>query len=179
MLKITVSVLAILIFSILLIVVIGYSLPKKHVVAREIALSTPPTDVFALISDFKAGPAWRSDVRTVELLPPVNGHIRFRENSKNGALTMEVVESNSPWRMVTQIADQNLPFGGIWVYEITPAPEGCHLNITERGEIYNPIFRFVSRFILGYTDTLNAYLQNVARKFGSAAVPVEGKPNAS
>jgi hypothetical protein len=65
------------------------------------------------------------------------------------------------------------------VEKVTEIAKGCHLNITERGEIYNPIFRFVSRFVLGHTATLDAYLQNVARKFGSTAVPMEGKPNLS
>lgn len=177
MLKVATWILAFLIVSVLVVVVTGYALPKKHVAARAIVLPTPPATVFALISDFKAAPAWRSDVRNVELLPPVDGHLRFREKSKNGALTMELIESTAPQRMITKIADPNLPFGGTWTFEITPTPQGSSLNITERGEIYNPVFRFVSRFILGYTATLDSYLNNVARKFGGTAPPVEGKAN--
>ena len=177
MLKIAGWVLAFLIVSVVVVVVIGYALPKKHVAARAIALPTPPANVFALISDFQAAPAWRSDVRNVELLPPADGHFRFRETTKNGALTMELIESTAPQRMITKIADPNLPFGGTWTFEITPTSEGSNLNITERGEIYNPVFRFVSRFILGYTATPDSYLKNVARKFGGTAVPVEGKAN--
>jgi hypothetical protein len=177
MLKLAGLVLTILIVSILSVVVIGYALPKKHVVARSIALPTPPADVFALISDFKAAPAWRSDVRDVELLPPVEGHVHFREKGNNGALTLEVADLSPPQRMITRIVDPNLPFGGSWVFEIIPTSHGCHLNITERGEIYNPFFRFASRFVLGYTATLDAYLKNVARKFGSSAMPNDGNPN--
>ena len=83
-------------------------------------------------------------------------------------------ESAPPLRMVTRIDGKNLPFGGRWIFEISPTAEGCRLNVTERGEVYNPVFRFVSRFVLGYTGTLDRYLTSVARKFGDSAVPVEG-----
>ncbi len=32
------------------------------------------------------------------------------------------------------------------------------VTITERGSVYNPIFRFMSRFIFGHTATVEAYL---------------------
>ena len=165
-------VLALAIF-VVLIVFIGYALPKKHVAARAIALPQAPSEVFALVSNFKDAPAWRPEVREVEMLPSVQG-TRFREIGKNGKIAMEVAESNPPQRLVTRIADPGLPFGGVWIFEIIPTVDGCKLNITERGEIYNPIFRLVSRFILGYTATLDNYLRNVARKFGSSAQPEQG-----
>ncbi len=174
MLKIALLAGAVVVGGVLLVVVIGLLLPKSHVAARCIAIHHPPEEVFRLISDVKAAPAWRPDVQNVELLGIVNGNLRFREKGGNGALTMEVVESNSPSRMVTRIADPGLPFGGIWIFDIAPSPDGSRLNITERGEIYNPVFRFVSRFILGYNRTLNTYLQNVSRKFDENSVPQDG-----
>jgi uncharacterized protein YndB with AHSA1/START domain len=174
MLKIAVIAVALLLGSVVLVVLIGYALPKQHVAARVIALRQKPADVFALISNFKDGPAWRAGLRQVELLPDRDGHTRFRESSKNGSITMEVVEWNPPERLVTRIDDKNLPFGGIWIFEVSPSAEGSRLNITERGEVYNPVFRFVSRFILGYTGTLDTYLTSVARKFGENAAPLEG-----
>jgi hypothetical protein len=158
----------------LLVVIIGLLLPKSHVAARSIALHRPAEEVFRLIADVKAAPVWRPEVQNVELLEPVDGHIRFREKGKNGALTMEIVESNSPSRMVTRIADPGLPFGGIWIFDIAPTADGSRLNITERGETYNPLFRFVSHFILGYNRTLNMYLQNVSRKFDESSLPQDG-----
>ena len=175
MLKIAAIAGLLLVGLIVLIVIIGYALPRQHVAARAIALRQKPADVFALISNFKDGASWRTDVQQVELLPDRDGHTRFRERGKNGALTFEVVEFNPPQRMVTQIDSTGMPFGGVWIFEIAPAPEGSRLNITERGEIYNPVFRFVSRFILGYTGTLDTYLKSVARKFGESSSPVEGE----
>jgi hypothetical protein len=174
MLKITAIVVALLLGLIVLVVVIGYALPKQHVAARAITLRQRPADAFALISNFKDGPSWRAGLQQVELLPDRDGHTRFREHGKNGVLTMEVVESNPPLRIVTRIDDKELPFGGVWIFEVSPIADGSRLNITERGEIYNPLFRFVSRFILGYTGTLDTYLKSVAHKFGESAAPMRG-----
>ncbi len=158
-----------------MIVLIGFLLPKQHVASRAIALHRKPEDVFQLISDFEAAPSWRSDVHEVDLLPLADGHIRYREKGTNGAITMEIVESSPPARMIARIADKGLPFGGMWIFDISLTAEGCRLNITERGEIYNPIFRFVSRFLLGYHRTLDTYLQNVSRKFEERSLPQDGR----
>jgi hypothetical protein len=175
MLKILVVVVGILLGSILLVVGIGYTLPVGHVAARAIVLRQKPANVFELISNVKEEPAWRRDVQRVEILPEENGNVRFREVGTHGALTMAVVESTSPLRMATRIEDKNLPFGGGWIFEITPTAGGCGLNITERGEIHNPVFRFVSRFIIGYDLTLDTYLKSVGQKFGESVVISDGR----
>lgn len=71
-----------------------------------------------------------------------------------------------PRRLVGRIADSKLPFGGTWTLEITPTPEGSNLRITERGWVSNSLFRFMSRFVFGYTGTLDSYLRSLAKKFG-------------
>ena len=38
--------------------------------------------------------------------------------------------------------------------------------ITEDGEIYNVIFRFVARFFMGYNSNIEGYLNGLGRKFG-------------
>jgi hypothetical protein len=158
----------------IVVVIFGSLLPKNHVAARYILVHQKPEQVFALISDVQSGASWRSEVQAVEILPSTDGHVRFREKMKHGAITMEVLEARPPERLVTQIADKSLPFGGIWIMDISPAPDGCRMNITERGEVSNPIFRFVSRFVLGYTNTMDTYLRNVAHKFGENAEPQDG-----
>jgi hypothetical protein len=39
-------------------------------------------------------------------------------------------------------------------------PEGSvtRLTITERGVVYNPVFRFASRFIIGHAGSIEQYL---------------------
>jgi hypothetical protein len=40
------------------------------------------------------------------------------------------------------------------------------VQITEDGEVYNPVFRFVSRFILGHTRTMDFYLRALGNATG-------------
>ncbi len=47
----------------------------------------------------------------------------------------------------------------------------AELTITERGEIYNPIFRVFARFVFGYTATMETYLKQLGTKFDEAIEP--------
>ena len=40
------------------------------------------------------------------------------------------------------------------------------LRITENGEIRNVFFRFAARFFIGYTKTMEDYLNALGEKFG-------------
>jgi hypothetical protein len=140
-----------------LIVAIGASLPQKHQVSRTISIHRSGETVWNLIS---GPPTWRPGVSNYQELPPHEGHRMWRETDKQGqTITFEAIESAPPRRLVTHIADPKLPFGGTWVYEIVPEGDSsCTLTITENGEVYNPLFRFVSRFIMGHTATIDGYL---------------------
>ena len=71
-------------------------------------------------------------------------------------MNYEVVDAIPGRRLVTKIADRNLPYGGSWTYEILADGSGSMLSITEAGEVYNPIFRFVSKFVMGHTATIDS-----------------------
>jgi hypothetical protein len=67
---------------------------------------------------------------------------------------------------VNRIAGSHLPFGGTWTFEVEPVEDGATLRITENGYVTNPVFRFVSRFVLGYTTEIEKYLRSLAKKLG-------------
>jgi hypothetical protein len=73
---------------------------------------------------------------------------------------------------VTRIADADLPFGGTWSWDIEPTAGGSRVTIEERGEIYNPIFRLVSRFAIGYNATMETYLLDLAASFDQPTATV-------
>ena len=152
-----------------LVLIIGWSLPVSHHVTRSASLRASPDSIFALISRPADFPQWRSDVTRVESAPPEGGRARFREVGKNGAILYQVEAIIPNQRLVTRIADQSLPFGGAWTYEVIPSGESTTLRITEDGEVYNPLFRFVSRFIVGHTATLDRYLTDVQRRLNRPA----------
>lgn len=148
----------------ILIVIIGALLPQKHRDSRTVSLHQPAEAVWSLIS---GPPTWRPDVKNYQELPPHEGRRMWRETDKQGqTITYEALESVPPRRLVTRIADPNLPFGGTWTYELVPGDHSCTLTITEDGEVYNPLFRFVSRFVIGHTATLDAYLKGLKEKTG-------------
>jgi len=140
-----------------IVVLIGAALPKEHVASRRMVLKASPSEVFTLI----AGP---SDWRGVKYELLVNNPLKWRETDSSGAITFERVETVAPTRVVNRIADPKLPFGGSWTYEIAPGGSGTELTITENGEIYNPLFRFVSRFIMGHTATIEKYQRDLAAR---------------
>ena len=157
---------------ILLVVVVGMFIPKSHVASRKARFNQPPEIVFDAITDFQEQTDWRTGLARIERLPDREGNAVWRETSKRtGPLTMMVTTSEPPQRLVTQIVD-NRSFGGSWTYEITSTDSGCELTITERGEIYNPIFRVFARFVFGYTATMETYLKQLGTKFGEVTEPI-------
>jgi uncharacterized protein YndB with AHSA1/START domain len=149
------------------VLIIGWTLPQQHEVSRSADLPQPADVVWRAITDVGAFPSWRTGVTAIEQLPGAPGHENWRETGKNGRITYEVVESEPPRRLVTKIADRSLPFGGSWTYELSPVDGGTRLTITERGEVYNPVYRFVSRYVMGHTATIDRYLSDLGKKLGS------------
>jgi hypothetical protein len=149
----------------ILITLIGYLLPKEHTVTREARFHQPPEVIWRTITDIDAMPAWRQGLKSVKHLPDQNGLPSWIETLDSGIIPLEAVTSQPPSKLVVRIADPKLPFGGTWTYEITPLPSGSSLQIREDGEIYNPVFRFLARFLFGYSGTIETYLKSMATKF--------------
>lgn len=148
--------------------VVGVLLPREHVASRTLRVNRPPADVWALITDVDAFTSWRSDVKSIERLPVVNGRPAWVEHAGGTAIPLETIEAQPPQRLVLRIADPTLPFGGTWTYTVAGTPEGSTLTITEDGFVSNPIFRVMSRVVFGHHATIDGYLKNVANKFNEA-----------
>lgn len=148
---------------------IGALLPRTHVAARAAIFHRPAREIFALVRDVAAAPLWRSNLQRVELLPPRDGCACFRELSRHGAITFCVREEKPGERLVVEIADPHLPFGGTWTYEFATVENGTRVRITEHGEVKNVLFRFMARFVFGQARTIETYLRDLARKLGESA----------
>jgi hypothetical protein len=142
---------------------IGMALPVGHRAQRSVIVPRPPSDVFGAITDFARHPEWRADVRRVSVDGAGTGAI-VREESGSDTLTFRVEVFEPPTRLVMRIVDDSLPFGGVWTYELRPTSAGTELTIIEDGEVYNPIFRFVSRFVIGHHATIDRYLSDLTMR---------------
>ena len=150
-----------------LVYAVGWFLPVDHVASRSASFGRPPQEVYDLVADVATYPQWWPDIAKVEMLPSAAGRIRFREHMSTGPVVMEVVEAAPPTRFVTRISDPDQPFGGTWTFELAPENAGTRLTITERGEVYDPLFRFLSRFVFGHTGTMDSFLVALGGKLGS------------
>jgi hypothetical protein len=122
------------------IALVGYFLPVSHEASRSAEFNKPPDAVFALLSDVNNYRSWwdGAEVKSV------------------------VVESVPPTRIVTKVVEET-QFGGTWTIDIAPVPTGSRVTITERGEVYNVIFRALSKFVFGHTSTMDSCLAAVGK----------------
>jgi uncharacterized protein YndB with AHSA1/START domain len=160
-----------LVALIAIVILVGTLLPRDHVASLTARIAATPDAVWQAVTNLEGQTAWRTGLQRVEVLPSVDGKPAWREHLKDMALTMVIDEAQPPRRLVTRIADTNLPFGGAWEYDIQPDGAGSRVTITERGSVYNPVFRFVSRFIMGHTATIDRYLRDLGGKFGETPRP--------
>ena len=162
----------VLVALVVLVVAIGSLLPREHIASVSARIAAPPAAVWAAITQPENFTTWRGDLTRVEMLTSTASGPSWREHTRHGPLTMAIDSAEPPKRLVTRIVDENLPYGGRWEYDI--APDGANesrVTITERGWVSNPIFRFVSRFVMGHTATMDAYLRALGNRFGNEPTP--------
>jgi hypothetical protein len=175
MIKIVLIVLALLAMVVLLVIVIGMRLPQSHVIARTALLKQTRKAIYAVISDLAQAPAWRSDIESVQVLQGDTGETLYREKSQHGVLTYRIDRADPPRKFVTTIVDKDAPFGGSWIFELSEESGGTRLTITERGEVYNPVFRFMAKYVFGYHRTMEVYLARLMQRFGETPLIAEGR----
>jgi hypothetical protein len=154
-----------------IIAMIGSRLPKSHSASRSVFLHQSPQQVYAVVRDFTSAPAWRSDVKRIDVQERPGEKVQFREEGKNGTVNFELTEDVPEQRMVTRIMDTDLGYSGKWTYMFTSENGGTRVTITEDGEVSNVLFRFMSRYVFGHTATLDGYLTSLAKHFGENATP--------
>ncbi len=123
------------------VVAVGLLLPRNHKASRTLRLTRPPADVWPVL-------------------------IQATEASD---VPVDVLERDPPRRLVTRVTEKEKNFGGTWTITIAPTASGSDVTITEDGWVANPIFRFVSRFLIGHHATMDTLLKNVAKTLSEPA----------
>jgi hypothetical protein len=115
--------------------IVGAMLPQQHTASRTARVALAPAALYPILVQ----------IAQASTDPPVR-----------------VERQEPPSLLVTRISDSKLPFGGSWTYRIEPAGTGASdLTITENGEVYNVVFRFMSRFVLGHHATIDAFIRDL------------------
>ena len=156
-----------LVALILAVLIIGAITPVDHHASRTLVTKQSPQAIWDAINDHANEPQWRSDVANVTSLGARNGQPVWQENYKDGnKVTLITTDSKPPNRMVRELTDLDGPFSGRWEIDIQPTSTGSNVTITEIGKVTNPLFRFVSKYIIGQTTFMTRYLEGLAGKFG-------------
>ena len=127
-----------------IIAAIGATLPRNHTASRTLRVRRPPQEAWTAITQAMNA----SDI-------PV-----------------DIVESDPPRTLVSKVKETEKMFGGTWTVAIAPVDPSTSsgqaastITITEDGWVGNPIFRFVSRFVMGHHATMDGMLKSVAKQF--------------
>ena len=153
---------SILVCVVLIVLLIGYLLPVKHRASIAIAVDATPDQVWERLTDIRNYPQWRKDVKSVELISDSEW---IEVDTHEHRLPFKIVSRERGLKLVTSINGQHLPFGGTWEYRIGEGRDGTTVTIREDGEVYNPLYRFVSKFIMGHTATLKRYSAYLGSSF--------------
>lgn len=145
----------------LTVIIIGLLLPVKHIASASKIYNATPEKIWVLIITIAEYPSWRRELKGVEILDKKS----WKEIDNYGkTITYKIIESKRNEKLITRIVTQDLPFGGSWTFQLKALPAGTQLKITENGEVYNPFFRFISRFFMGHDYTIKRYLHHLRKR---------------
>ena len=154
-----------------LVTLVGVLIPERHRVAVRAAYLAPRDSVYAVIRDVARGAEWRDGLESVEVLSQTGETMRWRETADWGTVTFEHAAADPPRMIAARIVDEGQGFGGTWTYELTPLGRGTQLVITENGVIDRPIYRVLSKYVMGYYAGLETYARDLGRRLGEEVEP--------
>jgi hypothetical protein len=162
-----------LVFIFLTIAGIGTTLPVDHHAWCTAAYRRSVPFLFAAVEADDTSVNWRSSIKSAVLLSGRGPSAVWRETDAYGkTLTFRTLADDGKSKLVRQIDfEPGSAFAGTWTYMFLPGGlMAGHrrynltvLTITEDGQIYNPVFRFMGRYVVGYTQSMRTYLLDLGR----------------
>jgi len=167
--KITLSIVLILLIVGIICYSIGSRLPVDHTTTVSGTVEASPAKVFALITDVAHGASWRKSVQGVQMLPPDEGRDSWVEDLGHGekmSFLATRTEAPTPTGHALRevlLNDKGASYGGTWTYALSPGPNPNQttLQITETGFINPPIYRFMMAHFIGMTRNLDQYMHDI------------------
>jgi len=160
-------------FIFLVLTGIGTSLPINHHAACSATYAKSIPFLFAAVADDDASVSWRPGIASAVLVSGNGATAVWRETDSHGGVITYRTVAYAEGSKITRAIDfvPGMQFGGTWGYVFSPGPmavghEPTSINrvtIIEDGEIYNPFFRFLARYVFGFTQSMQTYLADLAR----------------
>ena len=154
---------------------VAWLLPVHQLSRRSRDLAAPPEQVWQVLTDFEAYPRWRQRVRSTMRVPSAPHEELWRESHGRAGLTLRT-EVEEPGRLLLRhVVGNKLEFGGVWRFELAPAPHGgTRLGITAAAEYYRPLHRLLAHCRGGEGRHIDRFLAELARELTQR--PPAGSP---
>lgn len=151
----------------------GSSLPREHEVTSRIELAQPVQEVWAVVRNPAALRGTWPELTRAERATDPSGRETWVTEVDGNTMRLQVTEAQAPRRMVTTIvAGDDAEFGGSWIYQLAPTPEGgTRVTLTEAGWVRNPLYRVMGR-MFGMHHSIEGYLRALGTHFSEAVRPV-------
>ena len=148
---------------------LGWWMPSRYVTSQSLLLPVPVAEVWASLVDYPGQTAWRRGLSAVDRLPDDGPTEVWRERFGRSATLSRTIEARSPAWLVRESAAEGEAVRRRWEFALEPVvtPSNTRITLTERGEIRNPLRRFVVRFITGRSRTLRNFLRDLAGRFNA------------
>src|ERR1041385_1263241 len=153
--KIVLIFFVVLIALMVIMMLLGRMLPVKHTASQSKLFISSCNEVWNVVTDVTHWKSWLSDLKDLSIT----------NDSTFVADGVEYAISNSVpgVSFTTTIITKDLPYGGMWHYVFEKEGEGCRLTVTEIGEVYNPMFRFMSKYIFGHDGSLRKFMEVLSK----------------
>jgi len=160
--KWTLIIIGAIVFLILIILIIGKLLPVKHTAVVKKEFKIDKTTLWKTIRNFEKYAEWRTSIKNIET---INSTSWTEVVTKGDKITFGITQEEPNMKLTAKILGDNLPFGGQWTFEISDSNKQIILQITENGEVYNPIYRFIGHFFMDNSATIKKYMADLENLF--------------
>ena len=162
-----------LVFIFLVLTGIGTSLPIDHYASCGVSYDGPPENLFAAIADDSTSARWRPDIASAVLLSGKGSTAVWRETDVYGHAVTYRTTAYAAGTTLARTIDYvpGMPYAGTWTITVSRdefssrniSGSGSYVTIDEDGKIYNPFFRFLARYVFGYSQSIETYLNDLGR----------------
>lgn len=165
--KIVLLIVSVLLISIALVYLIGFLMPVKHQLSVSRQFAVDKKTIWQILVDFGHHANWRRDIVSAEKVSAndVANEI-WQESDNHGNViryeNRDIIKEQSLKRV---IVSKHLAFGGSWTFNLASddsQPQAqATLTITENGEVYNPMFRFLGKTVFGFDTSMRRFLEDL------------------
>lgn len=135
-------------------IIAGLFFPEKHIGIIKREFKQSPHVIWTLLTNRSNELSWRTDLKNIERIPDRNGNEVWREKTNIGQTLITVTLEQIPnEKLVRKLVDHKW-YGGTWVIKLSKTENGSKILFTEKGEIYNPLIRFMFNVVFSRTPTL-------------------------